>query len=80
MEKPEDIMMTLAKGMNDVSRSGSNHGQLFLINEILVELTSMDLEKESKACVEVYLQTKKAEIKKDIKRNSKFPDPYLDKL
>ena len=26
----------------------------------------MDLEKESKACVEVYLQTKKAEIKKDM--------------
>ena len=80
MEKPEDIMMTLAKTMNDSNRSGSNYGQLFLINEILVELSSMVLEKESKACVEVYLQNKKAEIKKDIEKNSKFPDPYLDKL
>ena len=28
----------------------------------------------------VMLETKKTEIKKDIKRDSKFPDPFLDKL
>ena len=38
MEKPEDIMMTLAKSMNDSNRSGSNYGKLFLINEIIVML------------------------------------------
>ena len=26
------------------------------------------------------LETKKREVKKDIERDSKFPDPYLDKL
>ena len=26
------------------------------------------------------LENKKAEIKKDIEKDSKFPDPYLDKL
>ena len=63
MEKPEDIMMTLAKSMNDSNRSGSNYGQLFLLNEIIA-----------------ILETKKKEIKDNIKTNSKYPDPYLDKL
>ena len=63
MEKPEDIMMTLAKSMNDSNRSGSNYGKLFLLNEIIA-----------------ILETKKKEVKKDIERDSKFPDPYLDKL
>ena len=63
MEKPEDIMFTLAKSMNDSNRSGSNYGQLFLLNEIIA-----------------ILETKKKEIKEDIKRDSKFPDPSLDLL
>ena len=63
MEKPEDIMMTLAKSMNDSNRSGSNYGKLFLLNEIIA-----------------ILETKKKEIKDNIKTNSKYPDPYLDKL
>ena len=63
MEKPEDLMMNLAKSMNDSNRSGSNYGKLFLLNEIIA-----------------ILETKKREVKKDIERDSKFPDPYLDKL
>ena len=63
MEKPEDIMFTLAKSMNDSNRSGSNYGKLFLLNELIS-----------------ILETKKKEIKEDIKRNSKFPDPSLDLL
>ena len=63
MEKPEDIMMTLAKSMNDSNRSGSNYGKLFLLNEIIS-----------------ILETKKKEVKKDIERDSKFPDPFLDKM
>ena len=63
MEKPEDLMMTLAKSMNDSNRSGSNYGKLLLLNEIIS-----------------ILETKKKEIKEDIKKNSKYPDPYLDNL
>ena len=63
MEKPEDIMMNLAKSMNDSNRSGSNYGKLFLLNELIS-----------------ILETKKKEIKEDIKKNSKFPDPALDSL
>ena len=63
MEKPEDLMMNLAKSMNDSNRSGSNYGKLFLLNEIIA-----------------ILETKKREVKKDIERDNKFPDPYLDKL
>ena len=63
MEKPEDLMMNLAKSMHDSNRSGSNYGKLFLLNEIIA-----------------ILETKKKEVKKDIERDSKFPDPYLDKL
>ena len=80
MEKPEDLMMTLAKSMNDSNRSGSNYGKLMLVKDIIMGLDSMNLGVESKATIKTYLENKKAEIKKDIKRDSKFPDPFLDKL
>ena len=63
MKADIDPLFEMAKGMNDISRSGSNYGKLLLINELIV-----------------MLEAKKAEIKKDIQRDSKFPDPYLDKL
>ena len=63
MERPEDLMMNLAKSMHDSNRSGSNYGKLFLLNELIS-----------------ILETKKKEIKEDIKKNSKFPDPTLDSL
>ena len=80
MKTDIDPMFEMAKGMNDASRSGSNYGKLMLIKDIIMGLDSMDLGIESKACIKVYLENKKAEIKKDIKRDSKFPDPFLDKM
>ena len=47
--------MSMATSMHDSSRSGSNYGKLFLLNEIIA-----------------ILQTKKKEIKEDIKKNSKL--------
>ena len=63
MDNPGDFLMSMATSMHDSSRSGSNYGKLFLLNEIIA-----------------ILQTKKKEIKEDIKKNSKFPDPTLDTL
>ena len=63
MKTDIDPIFEMAKGMNDISRSGSNYGKLSLINEIIV-----------------ILETKKTEIKKDIEKDSKFPDPFLDKM
>ena len=37
MEKPEDLMMTLAKSMHDSNRSGANYGKLFLLNLKMTE-------------------------------------------
>ena len=80
MEKPEDLMMTLAKSMHDSIRSGANYGKLFLLKDIIMELNNLDLGVSSKAAIKTFLENKKAEVKKDIKRDSKFPDPFLDKL
>ena len=80
MEKPEDIMMTLAKSMHDSNRSGANYGKLFLLKDIIMELDNLDLGVSSKAAIKTFLENKKAKIKEDIKRDSKFPDPFLDKL
>ena len=80
MEKPEDLMMTLAKSMHDSNRSGANYGKLFLLKDIIMELNNLDLGISSKAAIKTFLENKKAEVKKDIKRDSKFPDPFLDKL
>ena len=80
MEKPEDLMMNLAMSMHDSNRSGANYGKLFLIKDILMGLDSMDLGVTSKAVIKTYLENKKAEIKKDIEKDSKYPDPFLDSL
>jgi hypothetical protein len=94
MKTDTDQLFEMAKGMNNASRSGSNYGKLFLLKDILMELNSMNLGIDDK--VELvnpkeieefilskiinFLENKKAEIKKDIEKESKFPDPYLDKL
>ena len=75
-----DPMLEMAKNMNDASRSSSNHGKLFLLRDIIMELDNLNLGVTSKVAIKTYLENKKTEIKKDIKRDSKFPDPSLDKL
>ena len=75
-----DPMLEIAKNMNDANRSSSNHGKLFLLRDIIMELDNLDLGVTSKAAIKTFLENKKDEIKKDIKRDSKFPDPFLDKM
>ena len=75
-----DPMLEIAKNMNDASRSSSNHGKLFLLRDIIMELDKLSLGVTSRAAIKTFLENKKAEVKKDIERDSKFPDPFLDKL
>ena len=80
MEIPGDLMRTLAKSMHDSNRSSSNHGKLFLLKDIIMELDKLNLGVTSRAAIKTFLENKKAEVKKDIERDSKFPDPFLDKM
>ena len=80
MKTDIDPMFEMAKVMNNASTSGSNYGKLMLVKDIIMGLDSMNLGVESKATIKTYLENKKAEIKKDIQRNSKFLDPFLDKM
>ena len=75
-----DPMLEIAESINDANRSSSNHGKLFLLRDIIMELDNLDLGVSSKAAIKTFLENKKAEVKKDIERDSKFPDPFLDKL
>ena len=73
-------LFELAKGINDASRSSSDYGKLLLLKDIIIDLEDLSLGVSSKANIKTYLEDKKAKIKEDIKRNSKFPDPFLDKM
>ena len=75
-----DPMLEIAKNMNDASRSSSNHGKLFLLRDIIMELDKLNLGVTSRAAIKTFLDNKKAEVKKDIERDSKYPDPFLNKL
>ena len=75
-----DPMLEIAKSMNDANRSSSHYGKLFLLRDIIMELDNLDLGVTSKDAIKTFLENKKAEIKKDIERDSKYPDPFLDKL
>jgi len=73
-------LFEMAKDINDASRSGSDYGKLLLLKDIIIDLEDLSLGVSSKANIKTYLEDKKAKIKEDIKRNSKFPDPFLDKM
>ena len=75
-----DAILNLAKSMGEQSRSSSNYGKLMLIRDLIMEINDMDIGISSKACIKVFLENKKAKIKEEIKRDSKFPDPYLNKM
>ena len=45
-----------------------------------MELDNLNLGVTSKAEIRTFLENKKEEIKRDIAKDSKFPDPFLDKL
>ena len=80
MTTDTDAIFEVAKSMNDAGRSGSNYGKLFLLKDIIMELDKLSLGVSSKAAIKTFLENKKAEVKKDIERDSKYPDPFLDKL
>ena len=80
MTTDTDAIFEVAKGMGDATRSSSNHGKLFLLKDIIMELNNLDLGVTSKAAIKTFLENKKAEVKNDIERDSKYPDPFLDKL
>ena len=80
MTTAADIMFEMAKAMNDASRSSSDYGKILLLSDIIIGLEGLSLGVSSKANIKTYLEEKKAKIKEDIKRNSKYPDPFLDKL
>ena len=75
-----NTMLDFAKSIDDASRSSANYGKLMLIRDLIMEINDMDIGISSKACIKVFLENKKAKIKEEIKRDSKFPDPYLDKM
>ena len=73
-------MLEIAESINDSNRSSSHYGKLFLLRDIMMELDKLSLGVSSKAAIKTFLENKKAEVKKDIERDSKYPDPFLDKL
>ena len=75
-----DLIFEVAKNMNEMSRSSSQYGNLSLLRDILMELDNLNLGVTSKAEIRTFLENIKEEIKRDIAKDSKFPDPFLDKL
>ena len=80
MTTDTDAIFEVAKSMNDAGRSSSHYGKLFLLRDIIMELDKLSLGVTSKDAIKTFLENKKDEIKKDIERDSKYPDPFLDKL
>ena len=42
MTTDTDAIFEVAKGMGDATRSSSNHGKLFLLRDIIMELDNLD--------------------------------------
>ena len=73
IEKFKDIKILYETKMNRYSNEKNE-------DCYCIQLDNLNLGVTSKAEIRTFLENKKEEIKRDIAKDSKFPDPFLDKL
>ena len=76
-----DMFLDIAKNINNASQSSSRHGKLFAIRDLLTEINTLkDIDTATKLKIKILIEGKINGIKKDIKNNQQFEDPFLDKM
>ena len=76
-----DMFFDIAKNMNNASQSSSRYGKLIALRDLLSEINSLkDIDTATALKIKILIEGKINGIKKDIKNNQQFEDPFLDNM
>ena len=76
-----DMFFDIAKNINDASQSSSRYGKITVLRDLISEIKTLkNVDTATILKVKILIEGKINGIKKDIKINQKYPDPFLDKL
>mgnify|MGYP003155642342 FL=1 len=76
-----DMFFDIAKNINESNQSSSRYGKITVLRDLISEIkTLQNADTATILKVKILIEGKINGIKKDIKINQKYPDPFLDKL
>jgi glycerophosphoryl diester phosphodiesterase len=76
-----DMFFDIAENINNASQSATRYGKLFSLRDLLSEIETLkDIDTATKLKIKILIEGKINGIKKDIKINQKYPDPFLDSM
>ena len=76
-----DMFFDIAKNMNNASQSSSRYGKLIALRDLLSEINSLkDIDTATVLKIKILIEGKINGIKKDIKNDQQFEDPFLDNM
>ena len=76
-----DMFFDIAKNINNASQSSTRYGKLFSLRDLLSEIETLkDIDTATKLKIKILIEGKINGIKKDIKNNEVFNDPFLDNM
>ena len=76
-----DMFLEVAKSIQDTSASSTRYGKIFALRDLLSEINSLkDIDTATSLKIKILIEGKINGIKKDIKNDQKYNDPFLDKM
>ncbi len=75
------MFFDIAKNINNASQSSSRYGKLIALRDLLSEIETLkDIDTATKLKIKILIEGKINGIKKAIKNNQQFEDPFLDSM
>jgi len=76
-----DMFFDIVKNINNASQSSTRYGKIFVLRDLLSEINSLkDIDTATALKIKILIEGKINSIKKDIKNNQQFEDPFLDSM
>jgi hypothetical protein len=76
-----DMFFDIAKNINESNQSSSRYGKITVLRDLISEIkTLQNTDTATILKVKILIEGKINGIKKDIKINQKYPDPFLDNM
>ena len=76
-----DMFFDIVKNINNASQSSTRYGKIFVLRDLLSEINSLkDIDTATALKIKILIEGKINGIKKDIKNNQQFEDPFLDSM
>ena len=76
-----DMFFDIAKNINQSNQSSSRYGKITVLRDLISEIKTLkNTDTATILKVKILIEGKINSIKKDIKNNQQFEDPFLDNM